>query len=136
MGVLLGRDAILGATALPQETVPVPELGGDVLVRGMTGSERDVFEAGCFEGKGKNRDFSMKDVRAKLVAFCCVDESGRRLFVDGDVEALGKVRADVVDRLFSVAQRLSGMREEDVAALGKSLPSPSSPSSSSVSPVN
>lgn len=132
---LLSRAEILNATVTPRETVSV--LGGDVLVRGMTGIERDAFEASCFEGRGKKRDFNMRNLRAKLVAYCCIDEQGHRLFSDADVLALGEVRADVIDRLFGVAQRLSGMRDEDVDELGLAseslVPSPISSSVSATS---
>jgi hypothetical protein len=131
------RETLLGATAPPQEDVHIPALGIAVTVRGMTGVERDQFEASCFEGRGKKRDFNMKNLRAKLVAYCCIDEKGNRLFSDADAIALGAVRADVIDRLFSVAQRLSGMKDEDVEELGLTSPSPiPSPSSSSPSPVS
>lgn len=131
------REAILGATSPPTEAVDLrPMLDLTVQVRGMTGSERDAFEASCIEGRGKKRDLNMKNLRAKMVAFCCVDEQGHRVFSDGaDVLALGAVRADVVDRLFGVAQRLSGMREEDADELGLSSTSPTvSGTSSSPSP--
>jgi hypothetical protein len=134
---LLSRSDILRATATPQEMVSLTkELGGDVLVRGMTGVERDAFEASCLEGRGKRRDFNMKNFRAKMVAACCIDDQGHRIFTDADVIALGEVRADVIDKLFSVAQRLSGMRDEDVDELGlgsektavSAMPSSPSPS--------
>ena len=121
---LLTRSDLLGATSPPQELVSLAALGGEILVRGMTGRERDAFEASCFEGKGKKRDFNLKDVRAKLVSYCCIDANGHRLFTDGDVEALSLVRADLIDKLFAVAQKLSGMREEDLEELGKPSASP------------
>lgn len=121
---ILTREAILAGVKLPSEIVDVPELGGAVIVRGMTGSERDAFENGCFQGKGKKRDFSAQDVRAKLVAYCCIDEAGQRVFSDNDVALIGQVRADVVDRLFSVAARLSGMTPEDADELGRRSPTP------------
>lgn len=127
----LSRADLLGATKPPQEVVSIGALGGDVLVRGMTGRERDAFEMSCFEGRGKKRDFNMKDVRAKLVAYCCIDEAGNRLFSDSDVEAISNVRADVVDKLFATAQKLSGMREEDLDELGKPSASPIASASSS-----
>jgi len=134
---LLSRDAVLAATSVPIETVKVPELGGEVRVRGMTGTERDAFEASCVQGRGRKRDFNMQNLRAKMVAYCCVDDDGRRLFTDQDLDRLGAIRADVLDRLFGVAQRLSGMRDEDVEELGQALESPiASATSSSVSPSN
>src|SRR5574343_1623714 len=104
----LSRSDLLAACQLPQEIVHVPELGGDVIVRGMSGAQRDEWEASLVEGRGKKRRMNTANIRAKLVAQCCVDEAGRRLFTDEDVEALGGVRVDVVNRLFAVAQRLSG----------------------------
>lgn len=134
---VLSRTDILKATTTPREVVAIKELGGEVVVRGMTGVERDAFEASCFEGRGKKRDFNMRNLRAKLVAYCCIDEDGHRLFTDEDVIALGQVRADVIDKLFAVAQRLSGMRDEDVDELGLSSATPTtSGTSSSVWPSN
>lgn len=115
----LTRDQLLSATALPREIVAVPELGGDVLVQGLSGAQRDAFEASMFKQRGKTRELQMQNLRARLVALCVVDEAGVRLFTDADVAALGQVRADLLDRLFSVAQRLSGLREQDVDELGQ-----------------
>ncbi len=130
------KDAFFAAK-VPTEAVAIPEVGATVLVRGMTGAERDAFEASCFKGKGKNKEFTAANLRAKLVAFCCVDEHGGRVFSDADVEAIGNARADLVDRIFSVAQRLSGMAETDLDELGlrSATPTPSS-TSSSASPLS
>lgn len=133
---VLGKAVLLGANTPPQEIVPIPELNGDVIVRGMSGAERDAFEAGLMQGRGKNREVNFRNLRAKLVAFCCIDESGQRIFADGDVEALGNVRADVLNRLFTVAQRLSGITQEDAEELGKPLSPAASATSSSASPEN
>ena len=131
------REALLGATVTPTEVVALPEIEAVVTVRGMTGVERDAFEASCIEGRGKRRDVNTKNMRAKLVAFCCVDEKGHRVFTDADAGALGEVRADLIDRIFSVAQRLSGMSDQDAEDLGKPLKTKEvSDSSSSPLPVN
>lgn len=101
---------------VPQQLVKVPILG-EVIVRGMTGVERDEFEAGLITGKGRNRDVNMRNMRARLVSYCVVDDAGERVF--SDPEALGKIRADVLNRLFTVAQKLSGISEEDADELGQ-----------------
>lgn len=116
---LLSRDQLLAATTLPRETVPVPELGGEVCVRGLTGAERDQFEQEMLATRGKKTSMNLANIRARLVTLAAVDEAGARLFTPADVEALGLVRADVLDRLFAVAQRLSGLRDNDVEELGK-----------------
>lgn len=113
MGVLT-RDAILKAADLATETVAVPEWGGEVIVRAMRGTERDAFEIALFEGEGDARKFSGENVRAKLLVRCLVDDKGERLFADTDVKALGEHNAAVLDRLYDVAQRLSGIGKKDL----------------------
>jgi hypothetical protein len=119
---LLTRDAILKAEDLKAETVPVPEWGGEVLVRGLRGSDKDSFEQGLFV----NEKFSAANVRAKLVARCMVDAEGSRLFSDEEALALGEKSAVALDRVYEVAQRLSGIGKKEIEdAVKKSDPSPS-----------
>lgn len=117
MDKLLSRDDILSCEDLPRERVHVPEWGGDVEVRGLTGAERDAFEQTVVETRGKNTRVNLRNIRARLVALTVVDERGNRLFADGDVEALGRKSASALNRVFEVAQRLSGLRQEDVDEL-------------------
>jgi len=116
---ILTRDAILQAEDLPRELVEVPEWGGCVYVRTLTGTERDAFEASVVEQRGKSTKMNLRNIRAKLVALTVVDEEGNRIFSDADVGQLGKKSAVVLDRLFEVAQRLSGLKDEDVEELAK-----------------
>jgi len=102
------------------EEVAVPEWDGTVLVRGLTGAERDALESNIVQA---NRDGSTtvdtRNLRARLVALCVVDEDGERIFSDEDVDALGRKSAAALDRVFSVAQRLSGLRAADIEELRK-----------------
>ncbi len=120
MGDLLNRESFLAArTALPRTTVDIPELGGAVLVQGLTGKQRDQYESSCIVQKNGKRTFNMIDARAKLVALSVVDASGKRLFGEGDIAALSAMPANVIDRIFSAAQKLSGISDEDIEDLGK-----------------
>ena len=101
------------------ELVEVPEWGGAVYVRALTGAERDQFEASIVEQRGRDVRMNMRNIRAKLVALTVVDEDGQRIFTDDDVAALGGKSAAALDRLFAVAQRLSGLSMEDVEELAK-----------------
>jgi hypothetical protein len=111
------RDVLLGAVELPRETVPVPELGTSFTLRGMTGEERDAFELSLtgLTANQKRRIPDPTNYRAKLLVFSIIDpETGQLLFTPNDIPAVGKIRADVLTRLSDVAQRLSGIRREDV----------------------
>lgn len=135
---LLDKAAILAATDLGHEDVAVPEWGGTVRVRVMSGHERDAWEASFItqaldRGRGGLAG-SMQNVRARLVAQTAVDADNARLFTDSDVEALGAKSAAALDRVFAVAQRLNGLNEKDIEELGKVFAAMAGGASSSSSP--
>jgi len=129
---LLTREQILGANDIKTETIAVPEWGGDVLVRGLTGAQRDRFEADSLEGKGKAQHVNLQNIRARLVARCIVDESGARIFQDSDVKALGAKSAQALNRVFEAAQKLSGLTDDDIDELTENLEQTPGDSSASV----
>ena len=127
----LKRDDILNVKDIAIELVDVPEWGGQVYVKGMTGLERDAFEGSIVETRGKGTRVNMAHVRAKLAAQTLCDENGERLFTDADVKELGKKSASALQRVFEVAQRLSGIGEDAVKELTGELeenPTEDSPS--------
>lgn len=116
--VILGRDAILAAQDAITETVDVPEWGGSVIVKSMTGEQRDAFETAILKDKSDpSAGISFADLRARFVARVCVDEKGVRVFDDSDVKALSRKSAKALDRVYDVGARLAGMRKEDAERL-------------------
>ena len=121
---MLTKDSILSASDLPTEEVPVPEWGGSVFIRTMSGAERDAFEQSIIEGnaakKGKTPkgdEPKMVNVRAKLAVRVLVDDKGVRLFTDADAGILGSKSGKALDRVFEVAQRLCGIGDKDIEEL-------------------
>lgn len=127
----LKREDILGANDIQIEAVAVPEWGGEVYVKGMDGIERDAFEASIVRMKGASGRVNMENIRAKLAVHTICDEEGNKLFTDKDIAALGKKSAAALQRVFVVAQRLSGIGENDVKEMVDELqenPTEDSPS--------
>ena len=116
---MLDKKSILDSDDLPSELVEIPQWGGGVFVRTLTGSERDDFEQSCLGSKGKSKDMNLKNIRARLCVLCMCEENGTRLFDARDVEALGKKSASALDLIFTVAQRLNGLGAKDVEDLAK-----------------
>jgi hypothetical protein len=112
--LMLTREQILAVTDLPRETVEVKEWGGSVVVAAMTGTDRDAFEASVVTADGKP---NLRNMRAKLVAACVVDEAGKRLFSPADIEALGGKSSSALDRIAKVAQRLNRLGDEQLEEL-------------------
>jgi len=119
--VMLTKDAIKAVADLPTEDVEVPEWGGMVRVRGLSGADRDAYFASmAVMGKGGNvvgSDFS--HATGKLVSLCVVDGNGDPMFSAIDVGWLGQKSAVALGRVFEAASRLSGLEEADIEALGK-----------------
>lgn len=116
----LSAESILGAVDLVSEDVEVPEWGGTVRVQGMTGAERDRFEAGFLDNKGKAKPMNqaLADYRARIAAACIVDETGKKMFrSDAEVRRLGEKSAQALSRVAEVASRLSGLSDEDQGEL-------------------
>ena len=106
----LSRDAILALPSdIETEEVPVPEWNDSVLIKGMTGSERDAFEASV----RRNGVVVLDNYRAKLLVRVIVNENGTRIFTDKDAAALGKRSSKVLNRLYDAAARLSGLANDD-----------------------
>lgn len=119
---LLTADQILNAEDLVTEDVEVPEWGGTVRVRMMTGAERDAFEASLAQQKGKSVRTNLANLRARLVAKTAVNAEGKRLFTDEQAGVLGQKSAAALDRVFEAARKLNGMTEKDVEELTEDFP--------------
>lgn len=114
----LTREQILDADDVQYQEVECKEWGGTVLIRSLSGSERDAFEAESLVQKGKSSQVNLRNVRARLAARCIVGErGGKPIFNPVDVDALGKKSAAALDRVFSAAMELSGLTPADVKEL-------------------
>ena len=108
----LNKAKILAAEDVKLDKVNVPEWGGDVFIKTLSGTERDAFEDAYSQDK-------MRQFRVRFLVLTLCDEKGERLFTDKEVDELGRKSALVIARLFEKAWSLNALRSEDVDALGK-----------------
>lgn len=114
---LLSKDDILSADDLKAADVPVPEWGGTVRVRTMTGSARDEYEQVILNSRSGKKDENIENIRALMLVFTLVDDDGELVFSRDDVDALGKKSVKAMDRVFAKAAELNAMRDEDIEEL-------------------
>jgi hypothetical protein len=107
---------------------------GKVFVKGLTAKERDDYESSLIEpgpdGRMRAKE-SQTNIRAALVVRCVCDEAGERMFADEDIEKLGQVDGAVVEKLWDISRRLSGMKVESVDVVAEGFGSAQGADSSS-----
>ena len=96
--------------------------GTGVWIRSMTADERDSYEQSLIKqsqgrgARGGSVEMDLRNARAKLVARCAVsaEVDGVRIFTDEDAVKIGNKNAPMIDMLYDVASRVSGIRKEDL----------------------
>lgn len=113
---LLTKEQIFSKEDKKYKEVEVPEWGGTVRVTVMSGGDKDRWEGGLL---GKNGNINYTNMRAKMVAYCCVDENGKRLFSDDDIIKLSKKSAIALERVYTACAEINVITEADVEDLAK-----------------
>ena len=111
---LLTREDILAAPDIATERVPVPEWGGEVIVKGLSGRVYDDWQRALVEGSGKKAKINLTMARAKLCALAVVDKDNKRIFSDTDLVALNAKCSAPLARIYKVVSRLSGLDDEEL----------------------
>lgn len=129
MTKVLNRESLLAASAdVPSQTVPVPEWGGAVIVRGMSAKELLAFQKTLEKpgGKAGEIDIDQESLAVKILIYCLFDADGNRLLDAGDEAVVQGMRGDVFQKLTRVAMQLNGY----VSDAGNSSATPAAGSSS------
>lgn len=91
-----------------RKKIDVPEWGGSVMVRGLTGHERDQWDREA--GKVLRGDANV-NFRAFWVARCCYEDN-KRIFADTDIPSLAQTDARPIEKIFDAIRELSGIAGE------------------------
>jgi hypothetical protein len=131
---LLTKDEILAFDDIPMEEVTIPEWGNrKVLVCGLTAAGKNAYQASLLEIKGTSRKVRMENATAKLLVRTLVSRQRQPLFTESDIERLGTKSAAALERLATVANRLSGMDQAENEELLKNSDAAQSGASPTVS---
>lgn len=103
----LTREQVLSAQDCGKfDSVSVPEWGGELRLRVITGAERyrfDEYRAAKFQGGNDPGPMAF------LVALCACDEAGKPLFRPDDIKSLGEKSDAALRRAFDAACKLNGI---------------------------
>jgi hypothetical protein len=110
------RAKILGASTASyrSEAVEVPEWGMTVTIRELTARDADGYHASLVRiNPNGTHNFDMSNHRSELLVRCLRDDSGARIFADGDAKKLGDQPSTLIDRLYGIAQKVTGIDNTD-----------------------
>jgi len=108
----LGRDDIIRASDTDMVTVDVPEWGGRVRVRTLSGKDRDQLMADTQAGR-------LTNWHARFAGLVMANADGTRMFDDKDVDVLGLKSAAALERVVQAGLKLNGMDPDAVDELEK-----------------
>jgi len=132
---VITREQLLEAARharIQRDKLHIPELGGDIWVRGMSGAERDEFEEGLRYRRGRKvGQTNLRNFRAKFAVKVVVDEAGTRVLQDQDATIFGQLPAGILDQIVGRSTELSGLSEEEIDNLGNDSGSPEASGGSS-----
>jgi hypothetical protein len=109
--MLLSKDQILKQTDLGHEDFQVPEWGGTVRIKTLSGLEKEDLESKLRE--------KLHNIRANWLAATLIDESGKNLFSESDIESLGKTSCAVMDKVFERALERNGVKKDKLEEIEK-----------------
>jgi hypothetical protein len=102
---ILTRDEILGS-GLKRVAVPLPELGGEIVLQEMSTALRLEFES-----KLKNDEDA---IRCMVIVYSAVNEQGELIFSEADVVELAKISYKAVKRVSDAAFALNSTRRAEL----------------------
>ncbi len=122
----LGRDALLTITALRKTTVDVPELGGAIILREMTGRDLVLLQqrsGRTLEDLDRDDFVTVLNLLAWMLRYSWIDDAGDLVMDDGDVEKIINMPVGAMTTLVGLISapltELNGLAKEATAEAKK-----------------
>jgi hypothetical protein len=126
--MVLTAEQIKAAAKLIIESVDVPEWGGTVLVKMLSGKEKTAFYVAQSIARKANNDEPIENYQARFCVAVLCDEEGNRLYQDDQADELGDLPSSgvIIERIYDKARKLNCMfTEAEEEQLKNSAPIPS-----------
>lgn len=113
------RSKSLEADDIEEELLPIPQWDVEFLIKGMSGEDRAKF----LKRSSRGGEVDLERFYPELVIATCFDPAtpNVRVFEPADRSALGKKSGAVLEKIATVALRLSGMGPTAIATAVESL---------------
>lgn len=108
MSKFLTAESILKAEDFSYAELEIPEWGGSVRLRSLSGGQRSIINQ-----RVQARD--LENLEEMLTVMGCVDEDGNRIFTNKDIDALKKKSNAPITRIAKKIMEISGIGTETAA---------------------
>ena len=109
MNKYLSRDVILKVQDYRTDEVEIPEWGGIVLVRELTAAQVQALGFGMATEDGGVDPRRDPVLMTRIAAWGIIDENGKQLFSEDDIEELGQKAYGAIQRIAEAVMRLSDL---------------------------
>lgn len=127
---LLNRNQILEAKDIKTKVIPVPEWGGEVIIKQLSAKEYNditmnmvnIRKMAAKQLSKKNADENLEDAineiaiknqKILLIIKSVVDENMKPLFTEADLELLYQKNTNVIDRIIAEIEEFNSVSTED-----------------------
>ena len=128
---LLTKEQINNSDDRPTLEIDIPEWRGRVLLRTLSGTQRDSFEAGIMDKDGKPT--KLHNLRARFAALVLVNEDGSPMYTQEQAAQLGNKSANALTRIWDEGRTFNKMDADAVEEAEKNSEAAQSGSSGSSS---
>ena len=113
------RSKVLESDDIEEEIITIPQWGIDLLVKGMSGSDRAKF----LKRSSTAGEVDLERFYPELVIATCFDpeDPEHKVFEPADRDALGKKSGAALELVATLALRLSGMGPKSIDTVVESL---------------
>lgn len=109
---LLTKEQINNSDDRPTLEIEIQEWGGCVLLRTLSGTQRDSFEAGILDKNGKPTN--LDNLRARFAALVLVNEDGSPMYAEAQTAQLGNKSANALTRIWDAGREFNKMDADDI----------------------
>ena len=127
---LLNRNQILEAKDIKTKVIPVPEWGGDIMIKQLSAKEYNditmnmvnIKKMAAKQLSKKNADENLEDAineiaiknqKILLIIKSVVDENMKPLFTEADLELLYQKNTNVIDKIIAEIEEFNAVSTED-----------------------
>lgn len=114
----LSKEQILSSDDIKLEVINIPEWGGDLYIKVMSGEEKEGFETFFLDEDGnRKKEHDTSGLRATLAVWTICNGKGELLFDKSDIPALAKKSSTALDVVWDKSAKLNKILESEIEKL-------------------